>query len=104
MLQSLSMKEYPTSTFESFGLTIIDEVHHISSEVFSNSLFKLVTKYMLGLSATMNRKDGTTKVFKMFLGEVVYKLERSKDDNVMVRGITYQINDDEYNELELFNC
>jgi superfamily II DNA or RNA helicase len=37
MLQSLSMKEYPTSTFESFGLTIIDEVHHISSEVFSNS-------------------------------------------------------------------
>ena len=34
MLQSLSMKEYPASTFESFGLTIIDEVHHISSEVF----------------------------------------------------------------------
>jgi hypothetical protein len=49
MLQSLSMKEYPASVFESFGLTIIDEVHHISSEVFSNSLFKLVTKYMLGL-------------------------------------------------------
>jgi len=39
MLQSLSMKEYPASTFESFGLTIIDEVHHISSEVFSNSHF-----------------------------------------------------------------
>jgi len=47
MLQSLSMKEYPSSLFETFGLTIIDEVHHISSEVFSNSLFKLVTKYML---------------------------------------------------------
>jgi superfamily II DNA or RNA helicase len=101
MLQSLSMKEYPPSIFESFGLTIIDEVHHISSEVFSNSLFKLVTKYMLGLSATMNRKDGTTKVFKMFLGEVVYKQERSKDDNVIVRGITYQTKDDEFNELEL---
>ena len=101
MLQSLSMKDYPSTMFDSFGFTIIDEVHHISSEVFSCALFKLVTKYMLGLSATMNRKDGTTKVFKMFLGEVVYKLERSKDDNVMVRGITYQINDDEYNELEL---
>ena len=69
MLQSLSMKDYPTSLFDSFGLTIIDEVHHISSEVFSCALFKLVTKYMLGLSATMNRKDGTTYVFKMFLGE-----------------------------------
>ena len=101
MLQSLSMKDYPSTLFDSFGLTIIDEVHHISSEVFSCALFKLVTKYTLGLSATMDRKDGTTKVFKMFLGEVVYKLERPKDEEVIVRGITYQTNDDEYNELEL---
>jgi superfamily II DNA or RNA helicase len=101
MLQSLSMKDYPSTLFDSFGFTIIDEVHHISSEVFSCALFKLVTKYMLGLSATMNRKDGTTKVFKMFLGEVVYKQERSKDEGVIVRGITYKINDEEYNELEL---
>ena len=101
MLQSLSMKDYPSTLFDSFGFTIIDEVHHISSEVFSCALFKLVTKYMLGLSATMNRKDGTTNVFKMFLGEVVYKLERKKDDAVVVRGITYQSNDDEYNKLEL---
>jgi len=101
MLQSLSMKDYPSTLFDSFGFTIIDEVHHISSEVFSCALFKLVTKYMLGLSATMNRKDGTTKVFKMFLGEVVYKQERSKDENVIVRGITFQSKDEEFNELEL---
>jgi superfamily II DNA or RNA helicase len=101
MLQSLSMKDYPASMFDCFGLTIIDEVHHISSEVFSCALFKLVTKYMLGLSATMERSDGTTKVFKMFLGDVVYKQERSKDEEVIVRGITYQTNDDEFNELEL---
>jgi superfamily II DNA or RNA helicase len=89
MLQSLSQKEYPPSIFESFGLTIIDEVHHISSEVFSRALFKLVTKYMLGLSATMNRKDGTTRVFKMFLGEVVYKGKRDEEHAVCVRGIEY---------------
>jgi len=45
MLQSLSMKEYPSSLFDSFGFTIIDEVHHISSETFSRSLYKFVTKY-----------------------------------------------------------
>lgn len=101
MLQSLSMKDYPITLFDSFGFTIIDEVHHISSEVFSCALFKLVTKYMLGLSATMNRKDGTTKVFKMFLGQVVYKKERSKDENVIVRGITFQSKDEEFNEVEL---
>ena len=101
MLQSLSMKDYPSSIFDSFGLTIIDEVHHISSEVFSCALFKLVTKYMLGLSATMNRRDGTTKVFKMFLGQVLFKQERSKDENVVVRGIVYETNDEEFNKLEL---
>jgi superfamily II DNA or RNA helicase len=101
MLQSLSMKEYPSSIFDSFGLTIIDEVHHISSEVFSNSLFKLVTKYMLGLSATMNRKDGTTHVFKMFLGDVVYKGKRDEERNVIVHAIEYQVNDDEFNEVKL---
>jgi|688.fasta_scaffold106386_2 superfamily II DNA or RNA helicase len=101
MLQSLSMKEYPASVFESFGLTIIDEVHHISSEVFSNSLFKLVTKYMLGLSATMNRKDGTTHVFKMFLGDVIFKGKRDEQLAVTVRAIEYQVDDDEFNEVKL---
>lgn len=101
MLQSLSMKDYPSSVFESFGFTIIDEVHHISSEVFSNALFKIVTKYMLGLSATMNRKDGTTPVFKMFLGDVIYKSKRDNDRAVVVRGIEYKVDDDEFNEVKL---
>lgn len=101
MLQSLSMKEYPASVFESFGLTIIDEVHHISSEVFSNSLFKLVTKYMLGLSATMNRKDGTSFVFKMFLGEVIFKGKRDEERNVLVQAIEYNVDDEEFNEVKL---
>ena len=99
MLQSISMKEYPGSVFESFGFTIIDEVHHISSEVFSNSLFKIVTKYMLGLSATMNRKDGTTKVFKMFLGPVIFKGERDEKREVVVRAIEYQVDDDDFNHV-----
>ncbi len=99
MIQSLSMKEYPPSVFESFGFTIIDEVHHISSEVFSNTLFKLVTKYMLGLSATMNRKDGTSKIFKMFLGEVVFKENRKQDHPVVVRAVEYKIDDEEFNEI-----
>lgn len=101
MLQSLSMKEYPESVFESFGFTIIDEVHHISSEVFSRALFKLVTKYMLGLSATMNRKDGTTPVFKMFLGDVIFKSKRDNDRAVVVRAIDYYADDDEFNEVKL---
>uniref|UniRef100_A0A6C0E3N9 Helicase ATP-binding domain-containing protein n=1 Tax=viral metagenome TaxID=1070528 RepID=A0A6C0E3N9_9ZZZZ len=101
MLQSLSMKEYPSSLFDSFGFTIIDEVHHISSETFSRALYKFVTKYSLGLSATMNRKDGTTKIFKMFLGEVVHKTESKGEREVEVRCINYKTNDEEFNETIL---
>jgi len=100
MLQSLSMKDYHESQFDSFGLTIVDEVHHISSEVFSRSLCKIVTKYTLGLSATMQRKDGLTKVFKMFLGDILHKEKRSKEHTVLVKSIRYISDDDDFNEVE----
>ena len=101
MLQSLISKDYEQTMFEQFGLTIIDEVHHISSQSFSNSLFKVITKYMIGLSATMERKDGTTMVFKMFLGNVIHKAENKNDKPVEVRTITYKVDDDEFNETIL---
>jgi len=101
MLQSLSMKEYSPAVFESFGFLVVDEVHHISSEVFSNSLFKIVTRYTLGLSATMNRKDGTTRLFKMFLGDVLFKGAREETFNVEVRAIDYYVDDDTFNRVEV---
>jgi superfamily II DNA or RNA helicase len=52
---------------------------------------------MLGLSATMNRKDGTTKVFKMFLGDVIFKGKRDEEREVVVRAIDYYVNDEEFN-------
>jgi len=100
MLQSLSMKDYADSVFSSFGLLLIDEVHHIGSEVFSCSLFKIVTKYTLGLSATMDRKDGTTYVFKMFLGDILYRMTEKKQRYVQVRAIQYQSGDREFAKVE----
>lgn len=99
MLQSLSMKEYPSTMFDSFGLTIVDECHHISSEVFCRSLQKIVTQYTLGLSATMQRKDGLTKVFKMFLGDIVYSEERESTDQVLVKAIQYVVDNPDFNEM-----
>ncbi len=102
MLQSLVLKDYPDSTFETFGFTILDEVHHISSQSFSNALFKIVTKYMLGLSATMERKDGTTDVFKMFLGQVIHKAVRNTEENVVtIKCLQYKSDDPVFNEVIL---
>ena len=99
MLQSLVRRDYPPALFAQFGLTIIDEVHHISSQTFSTVLFKVVTKYMLGLSATMERKDGTTRVFKWFLGEIIQKVESRSEQPVEVRAVTFvEDADAEFNE------
>ena len=100
MLQSLSMKDYDVSIFSSFGFVVIDEVHHISSEVFSNFLFKVVKPNMLGLSATMERKDGTTPFFKLFLGDVVFKQTEKEKFDVIVQAYKYVNNDPEFNEVE----
>ena len=101
MIQSVSMKTYNDTLFDSFGLSIYDECHHMSSEVFCNCLKKCNTLYGLGLSATMNRKDGLTNVFKMYLGDICYKhCKKGTQDDVLVKAIEFTIDDDEYNEVE----
>jgi superfamily II DNA or RNA helicase len=101
MLQSLSQKEYPENIFDSFGLSIYDETHHLGAEVFSRSMMKAITNYTLGLSGTMQRKDGLTKVFKMFLGDVIHKEKSNTSEyNVLVKSINYQNDDPDFNEVK----
>lgn len=101
MLQSLSQKDYPDGLFDTFGLSIYDETHHLGAEVFSRCMAKAITNYTLGLSGTMQRKDGLTKVFKMFLGDVVHKEKtNTKEHKVLVKAIKYSVNDEEFNEIK----
>ena len=101
MLQSLSQKDYPDNLFDSFGLSIYDETHHLGAEVFSRCMMKTITNYTLGLSGTMQRKDGLTKVFKMFLGDVVHKEKTDTSEHkVIVKSIQYKVDDDEFNEIK----
>ena len=101
MVQTLYDKEYPADAFSCFGLTIIDEVHRIGSEQFSRTLFKTITPYMLGISATVDRKDKLTRVLYMFIGDKIYNESRQNDDPVCVRAIQYKTDDPVFNETEL---
>jgi superfamily II DNA or RNA helicase len=49
----------------------------------------------------MNRKDGTTHVFKMFLGDVIYKGKREEEHNVSVKAYEYISDDPEFNEIKI---
>ena len=73
MLQSLSRIDYPDELFKGISVTVFDECHNVSSENFSKILFKLCSKYTIGLSATPNRADGCEYVFNMHIGDIVYK-------------------------------
>jgi superfamily II DNA or RNA helicase len=87
MVQSLSDprkdNDYPVEIFNGFGLIIADECHHMAARQFCRALGKYTFKYTLGLSATPNRADGLAKVFKWYLGDIVYKdaeIKKNADD------------------------
>lgn len=78
-LQSLSIKDYDNDLFKDFGTLIIDEVHHTSAEVFNRALFKTACMYTIGLTATIERKDGLSKIFMWHLGDIIYKSVQRQD-------------------------
>jgi superfamily II DNA or RNA helicase len=85
-LQSLAMRDYDASIFDDIGFVIIDEVHHTGAQVFCKAFRNLNNPVILGLSATLNRKDGMRKVFEYYIGKSVYTMKNKElcDVNVQV--------------------
>jgi len=83
-VQSISMKEYDAEIFSDFTFIICDETHHLSSEVFSRALPKINAQIMLGLSATLDRKDGLRKVFEWYLGKPVFQQKGRTENELFV--------------------
>lgn len=89
LIQTMSQRSYPLGTFDSIGLLIVDEAHHVCARAFSQFLFKLCPKYTLGLTATPERKDGLTRLLYWFLGPSFLCVERTSQD-AEVRWVTYE--------------
>ena len=64
-----------------FGTIILDEMHHVSSPTFSKILDTNYCRYKIGLSGTIERKDGKHVVFKDYFGP---KLFTPPKENYMV--------------------
>lgn len=102
MLQSLARIDYPDSLFETINTVIIDEIHNLSSKVFSQVLSKLSCQYTIGLSATPKRSDGCEYVFKYHIGDIVYQSSTERAGlNPIIR--TIKIDSDEYKEISTIN-
>lgn len=92
-IQSLS-KELNKTTREnlvvSFGTIIVDECHHIPAETYRNTIAKLQTFYLYGLTATPFRKYNDGKIIFTHLGEVIAEIRpneisTAKQANMIIR-------------------
>ncbi len=100
-LQSLALRDYPEEIFADIGFVIIDEVHHTGAQVFSLCFKKLSNPVILGLSATLNRKDGMRKVFEYYIGKSVYNLKKKEENDVEVQIHKYYETHIDYSPVKL---
>ena len=65
------------------GVVVVDEAHHVAAPVFNSVMLTCAPRYVIGLSATPNRKDGLD--VRPLVGEFVERTDdRSFDVSVEV--------------------
>lgn len=56
-----------------FGTLILDEMHHVSSPTFTRLVDASKARYKIGLTGTMQRKDGRHVIFQDYFSSTVFK-------------------------------
>ncbi len=79
MIQSLGKMGEISDLVGDYGQIIFDECHHISASSFELVARQAKAKYVLGLSATVTRKDGHQPIVFMQCGPVRYRMDDRKE-------------------------
>lgn len=82
MIQSLNRNEKARENLSNYGQVIVDECHHISAITFEDVLRGVTAKYVYGLTATPDRKDGLQPIMSMQCGPIIYKVSAKKQSKV----------------------
>ena len=100
-VQSLHKKGVVDDVVGEYGHLIIDECHHISARSFEHVARQSKAKYVLGLSATVIRKDGHHPIIFMQCGPVRYRVDprvqaanRSFQHRVLVRTTEFEMREE----------
>ena len=75
-----SLKNNP-DIINQYSFVIVDECHHIPAITFELIVKQFFGKYILGLSATPNRKDGLEPILFQQLGKIAYEHKSKKTLN-----------------------
>jgi superfamily II DNA or RNA helicase/very-short-patch-repair endonuclease len=75
IIQSLVRKGVVNDLVADYGQLIVDECHHLSAHSFELVARRAKAKYVVGLSATVTRKDGHHPIIYMQCGPVRYRVD-----------------------------
>ena len=75
VIQSLVRKDEVDDIVADYGRIIVDECHHLSAVSFEAVVRRAKAKYVLGLSATVMRKDGHHPIIFMQCGPVSFRVD-----------------------------
>ncbi|HEY5367608.1 MAG TPA: DEAD/DEAH box helicase, partial [Hanamia sp.] len=81
MIQSLATINSENELFNSFGLIIIDECHHVPAKTFRQVIRNFSSYYLYGLTATPIRKNNDEKLIFIHIGDVIHEVKFSSEDN-----------------------
>jgi len=74
MIQSLVRKGTVDDVVASYGQIIVDECHHVPAVSFERVLAEVKARYVVGLTATPQRRDGHHPISQMQLGTVRFSV------------------------------
>jgi superfamily II DNA or RNA helicase/very-short-patch-repair endonuclease len=99
LVQSLVRKGVVDDRVGEYGHLIVDECHHLSAHSFEQVARRAKARFVVGLSATVMRKDGHHPIIFMQCGAVRYRVNakaqailRPFDHTVIVRPTGFQPN------------
>ena len=75
VIQSLVRKGEVSDLIAGYGHLIVDECHHLSAASFEMVARRSKARYVLGLSATVTRKDGHHPIIHMQCGPVRHRVD-----------------------------
>jgi len=74
ILQSAHDKDGVKDFVAEYGQVIVDECHHLSAFTFEQVMRQVKAKYVVGLTATPERKDGHHPIIYMQCGQIRFRL------------------------------
>ncbi len=97
VIQSLVRKGVVDDCVANYGHVIVDECHHLSAQSFEQVVRRAKARFVLGLSATVTRKDGHHPIIFMQCGPARHRVDaraqaaaRPFEHTVLVRPTAFQ--------------